>query len=96
MQTAPGDWVSKIGADGVQAIGVRSRGIGIAIRVADGNQRALMAATVEVLQQLGLLDDPATTPLARYARPQVKNYRKTVVGEVVPVFSGLPRVASIA
>ena len=32
-----GDWVCKIGAEGVQAIGIRSRGWGIAIKVADGN-----------------------------------------------------------
>jgi len=88
---ADGDWVSKIGADGVQAIGIRSRGIGIAIRVADGNTRALLAATVETLRQLKLIDDPAATPLARYARPKIANYRGTIVGEVAPLFT-LPRV----
>jgi L-asparaginase II len=86
MQTGGVDWVTKIGADGVQAIGVKSKGIGIAIRIADGNTRALIAATVEVLQQLGLLDDPAATPLAKYARPALKNFRKTVVGAIEPVF----------
>ncbi len=91
MQTGKGDWVTKIGADGVQAIGIRSKGIGIAIRIADGDRRALMAATVEVLQQLQLVDDVSATPLARYARPQVKNYKGTVTGDVVPVFN-LPRV----
>ncbi len=90
-QGRDGDWVTKIGADGVQAIGIASRGIGIAIRVADGNTRALLAATVEVLQQLKLVDDPAATPLARYARPKVVNYRGTVVGQVLPLFS-LPRL----
>ena len=86
MQTGKGDWVTKIGADGVQAIGVKSQGIGIAVRIADGNARALMAATVEVLQQLGLLDDPAASPLARYARPRIVNYRSIVVGGVEPIF----------
>ena len=38
-----GDWVCKIGAEGVQAIGMRSRGLGIAIKVADGNKRGLAA-----------------------------------------------------
>ena len=41
MQTGDGDWVSKAGADGMQAIGVQSKGLGIAIRIADGNPRAL-------------------------------------------------------
>lgn len=86
-----GDWVTKIGADGVQAIGIASRGLGIAIRVADGNTRALLAATVEVLQQLKLIDDAAKSPLARYMRPRISNYRGTEVGQVVPLFT-LPRV----
>lgn len=90
-QGKDGDWVAKIGADGVQAIGIRSKGIGLAVRVADGNKRALLAVTVELLRQLGLIDDPATTPLARYARPAVKNARGTEVGRVETVFE-VPRV----
>ncbi len=86
MQTAPDDWVTKIGADGVQAIGVKSKGIGIAIRIADGNARALHAVTVEVLQQLGLLGDVTNTPLTRYAHPNVVNNRGIVTGRVRTLF----------
>lgn len=86
METGAGDWVSKIGADGVQAIGVRSSGFGIAIRIADGNSRALHAATVEVLQQLGVLDDPSGTSLAPFDCPPIRNYRGIETGGVVPVF----------
>jgi len=92
MRTGRGDWVSKVGADGVQAIGIRSRGIGIAIRIADGNRRALHVATVSVLQQLGLIDAPAGTPLAPLDERVIRNYRGIVVGAVEPTFS-LPRLA---
>jgi len=92
MQAGAGDWVSKVGADGVQAIGVRSRGIGIAIRIADGNRRALHVATLAVLQQLGLIDDPAGTPLAPMDEGVTRSYRGIAVGTVEPVFS-LPRLA---
>src|SRR5262249_49839490 len=60
MQAGKGDWVSKIGAEGVQALGVKSKGLGIAVRIADGNKRALQVATVNVLQQLGLLTDTSS------------------------------------
>ncbi len=63
-----GDWVCKIGAEGVQAIGVRSRGWGIAIKVADGNARGLHPATVATLEQVGLLDAAARQALADWAR----------------------------
>jgi len=92
MAAGAGDWVSKVGADGVQAIGIRSRGIGIAIRVADGNRRALHVATLAVLQQLGLIGDPAGTPLARIDQRVIRNYRGTEVGAVEPTFT-LPRLA---
>jgi L-asparaginase II len=80
-----GDWVCKIGAEGVQAIGIRSRGWGVAVKVADGNPRALLPATVAALDQLGLLDDEARRALAAWAQLPVRNYRAIVTGEVRPV-----------
>jgi L-asparaginase II len=85
MQTAPGDWVAKVGADGVQTIGVRSAGLGIAIKMADGNMRALYTAAVAVLRQIGLVTSPAATPLARWLRPQLTNYAGLRTGEVRPI-----------
>ncbi|HJV87284.1 MAG TPA: asparaginase [Noviherbaspirillum sp.] len=82
MQTAPGDWVAKGGAEGVQAIGIRSAGIGIAIKVADGNARALYPAAVAVLQQIGLLGAVDATPLASWAHPEVRNLRRLPVGKI--------------
>jgi L-asparaginase II len=82
MQTAPGDWVAKIGADGVQVIGVRSAGLGIAIKIADGNMRALYTATVAVLKQLGLVASPDASLLAPWVRPQLKNFMGLRTGEV--------------
>jgi L-asparaginase II len=80
-----GDFVAKVGAEGVQAIGVRSRGIGIAIKVADGAARGLHPATVTVLDQLGLLDDRQREALAPWRQPTVRNYRGTATGEVRPL-----------
>jgi L-asparaginase II len=81
-----GDWIAKAGADGVQAIGVCSRALGIAVRIADGNARALHAVTAEVLFQIGLLPDPAASPLAHSFRPSLTNYRGLVVGSLRPLF----------
>ncbi|GAB3625715.1 asparagine amidohydrolase [Pandoraea terrae] len=85
MRMAPGDWVAKIGADGVQTIGIRSAGLGIAIKVVDGNMRALYTAAVSVLQQLGYVDAPENTGLAPWALPLVTNARGTRTGVVRPV-----------
>jgi L-asparaginase II len=82
MRAGRGDWVTKIGAEGVQAIGIRSRGWGIAIKVADGNARGLHPATVAVLDQLDLLDTAAREGLAGWGHPLVRNYRGTATGDI--------------
>ena len=87
MRAGRGDWVAKIGAEGVQAIGVRSRGIGIAVKVVDGQKRGLYPAVVAVLEALGLVDSEARAALAPWARRELANYRGTVTGEVRPALA---------
>jgi len=91
MQAGGGDWVSKIGADGLQAIGVRSQGLGIAIRIAGGDTAAVHVATVDVLHQIGLLEEPLRGPLARHFRPASHNARGIETGRFRPLFR-LPRL----
>ena len=84
MRAGRGDWVTKIGAEGVQAIGIRSKGLGIAVKVVDGGKRGLHPATVATLDQLGLLDASQRAELAEWREPLVRNYRGTVTGRVRP------------
>jgi len=85
MRAGRGAWVTKVGAEGVQAIGVRAKGWGIAIKVIDGNARGLHPATVMVLDQLGLLDEAQRAELAAWREPTIRNYRGIVTGRVSPV-----------
>lgn len=80
-----GDWVCKVGADGVQAMASRSRGVALAAKVSDGNLKALMVAVVSVLDQLGWLDDEARTALTEFTPPPMKNAAGLDVGQMVPV-----------
>ena len=80
-----GDWVPKIGAEGVQAIGIRSLGLGIAVKVGDGSKRALLPAVVAVLDQLGLLDTDRRKRLETMTGSTIRNYRGTATGRVEPV-----------
>ncbi len=91
MSFAPGDWVTKIGADGVQAIGIRSAGIGIAIKVADGDRAALYCTVVEVLRQLDLLGDGdraarAADGFGPWHRPTLHNASGVATGRTLPAF----------
>jgi L-asparaginase II len=87
MTAGGGDWVAKIGADAVQAIGIRSAGIGIAIKVTDGAVRALHPAVYSVLEQLGLLDAKRREHLEPYRAPPIRNARGTPAGEVRAVYT---------
>ncbi len=84
MRAGRGDWIAKIGAEGVQALGMRGDGIGIAIKVADGNKRALRPVIVAVLEQLGLMDAGRRAELHDWYAPVVRNYRGIVTGQIRP------------
>lgn len=86
MQAGRGDWVSKVGADGVQVIGSKSRGQALAIKIIDANKPALFATTVEVLDQLGWLDDAQRQALKPWRTREIVNARGVVVGERRPAF----------
>lgn len=86
MQAGRGDWVSKVGADGVQVVGSKSRGEALAIKIMDGNKPALFAATVEVLDQLGWLDGAQREQLRPWRTQSIVNARGLLVGERKPVF----------
>jgi L-asparaginase II len=86
MRVGRGDWVCKVGADGVQVIGSRSRGQALALKIADGNKVALFAATVEALDQLGWLDATQRQELQVWRAQSLDNIKGLKVGERRSVF----------
>ncbi len=86
MRAGRADWVSKVGADGVQVLGSKSRGEAFAIKIIDANKDALFAASVEVLEQLGWLDDAQREELKPWRAQPIVNVRGLTVGERLPVF----------
>ncbi|MEJ6021046.1 asparaginase [Ramlibacter sp. PS4R-6] len=86
MQAGRGDWVTKVGAEGVQVFASASRGEAFAIKVSDGNKPALYAATVEVLAQLGWLDDAQREALRPWRGEDIPSIRGDVVGARRAVF----------
>jgi L-asparaginase II len=83
-QAGRGDWIAKVGADGVQTLASKSRGLGIAAKVSDGDQKALMVAFCSVLEQLGMMDDAARTALKNWRTVSIKSIRGVEVGRMEP------------
>jgi L-asparaginase II len=90
MQVGRGDWVTKVGADGVQAVASKSRGQAFAMKIIDGSKTALYAATVAVLDQLGWLDAAQRDALREWRGQAMTNWRGIQVGERRVVFSLAP------
>jgi L-asparaginase II len=86
MRAGRGDWVTKVGAEGVQAFASASRGQAFAIKISDGNKQALYAATVEVLDQLGWMDDAQRAELEPWRAREIHSIRGAAVGERKPAF----------
>ena len=82
MEETNGRVVAKIGAEGVHCVGVPELGLGFAVKVDDGAQRAQFPAVLRVLQVFDAL--PATLPprLDEFLRRPVRNTRGETVGEV--------------
>jgi L-asparaginase II len=70
----------KGGAEGVYCGTLPEQGLGIAIKCVDGAGRAAEVMMANVLMRL-IGENPL---LAKYARPAVRNWRGTVVGEMRP------------
>lgn len=93
MKAAPGRLIAKAGAEGVftGAIFPREKwpqGLGVALKIEDGDRgkRARRPATIELLRQLGALDDGIYDAVAAYAHEVIKNHRGDQVGEVRAAF----------
>lgn len=86
VRAGRGDWITKIGADGVQTIASKSRGQAIAIKVISGNMPALYAAAVVTLEQLGWLDDAQREILKPWGEQTLRNARGNPVGEIRATF----------
>jgi L-asparaginase II len=82
-----GDWITKIGADGVQVIASRSRGEAIAIKMISGHMPALYAAAVTAMDQRGWLDAAQREQLSSWAPRPIHNARGITTGHIRAAFS---------
>lgn len=76
----------KLGAEGVYGGGLRGRGLGFAIKVADGGRRAVEVALVHLLAGLDVITSDEVGSLARHGAPRLRNTRGDEVGEIRAAF----------
>ncbi len=74
----------KSGAEGVFAAAATAKGLGICLKVDDGNGRAAQAAIGAILVHLGVIDADAQRRLADSLTAPIRNWAGRLVGVVRP------------
>lgn len=81
-QASAGEILCKSGAEGIVALALLQPGIGIVLKVHDGNPRALPPTALAVLRQLNVLSAAALAQLEHYAKPRISNAAGRITGEL--------------
>ncbi len=82
MEETNGRVMAKIGAEGVHSVAVPEQGIGFAVKVDDGAQRAQFPAVIRVLQIYDALPSSLPPRLEEFLKRPVRNTRGETVGEI--------------
>ena len=76
--------ICKIGAEGVYCVGILGKSIGIALKVDDGNSRAISPAILELLLQMDIISIDELEQLKHFWKPDLFNHRNDKVGFIKP------------
>ena len=79
--------LAKTGAEGIVTAALPQRGLGVAIKIADGSARARSVALMAILDYLGALTGDEKHKLQAHISPAVVNSRGCIVGEIRPATS---------
>ncbi|MBU1023103.1 asparaginase, partial [bacterium] len=79
---------SKAGGEAMQVTGILDKGIGIAVKIADGDHatRAKNTAVMDALYQLGLISDKDLKKAGKLYKPDIPNLRGFDAQTIVPRF----------
>lgn len=82
IRAGSGSLVCKGGAEGVHGVAAIDRGVGLVLKVADGNARARSPGALAAMKMAGLLTAKQLAQLSVFAHPPVANKAGRVVGEI--------------
>lgn len=88
-EVTKGAVLAKTGAEGIVTAALPERGLGIAVKIADGGARARSVALLAILDQLGALTGEDKQQLQEHISPTLFNSRGLAVGEIRPAESWL-------
>ncbi|HEY1045727.1 MAG TPA: asparaginase [Bacteroidia bacterium] len=81
MRFSEGKLIGKTGADGIYSLGIRSKNLGVCIKVDDGKMGPQYNIAQSVVEQLGIFDEASNKQLRHYVNHENKNFGGLVTGE---------------
>ena len=86
LKATDGKFVAKLGAEAVYCIGFAEKGLGLTVKIEDGNFRALYPTVMRSLSDLDWLTPSALSSLKRFVCPDNINDKGDPIGKIKPVF----------
>ncbi len=87
IQVTKGNVLAKTGAEGIITAALPKKGLGIALKISDGNARARSVALLAILDHMKVLSESEKMQLQTHISPQIKNSLDLVVGDIRPAQS---------
>jgi len=81
-EVTKGAVLAKTGAEGIVTAALPEQGLGIAVKIADGSDRARSVALLAILDHMGALSDDEKQQLQAHIAPKIVNSRGLEVGEI--------------
>jgi L-asparaginase II len=88
-EVTKGAVLAKTGAEGIVTAALPGRGLGIAVKIVDGGNRARSVALLAILDHMNALSDDEKHKLQPHMSPAIVNSRGLAVGEIRPAASWL-------
>ena len=85
IEALAGRGITKIGGESVRGISIKKQDggtVGIALKILDGNFRALPIATTKLLEHLQLLSDDELKKLDKFRTKILKNHNQQDIGRI--------------
>lgn len=86
IKTASGKLIGKVGAEGIYCVGIKDKGLGIAVKVRDGAMGVLPPIVIKILKKIKVLDSEELKNLEAYETIPIYNDLNAMVGEIQTAF----------
>lgn len=82
MSGANGKLIGKVGCEAVYCVGIKDKGIGICVKIIDGNERAVYPVVMQLLKELNVLDNKELQTLKKWDKVELRNNLDETIGEI--------------